>query len=144
MGRAFTCKYITSEMSFTEVLQSKAGQTQQSHPRQAAEAGPATVDHPTVQTPPKWQEAGQSAPAQIVNSLPLDNMARAVTVVQQFMTEFRLHRNSRKQVSQHRLNSSLLSSSLLSVGFGDFLHEDKAAVGEADHSPPISAEINKT
>jgi hypothetical protein len=34
------------------------------------------------------QKVGQSAPAQIVNSLPLDNMVRVVTVVQQFMTEY--------------------------------------------------------
>jgi hypothetical protein len=44
-------------------------------------------DHPRIQTSSKWQKAGQSAPAQIVNSLPLDNMVRVVTVVQQFMTE---------------------------------------------------------
>jgi hypothetical protein len=30
----------------------------------------------------------QSVPAPIVNSLPLDNMVRVVTVVQQFMTEY--------------------------------------------------------
>jgi hypothetical protein len=74
-------------MSFMEALQINVGQTQQSHPRQAAEEGPVTVDQLRVQTPPKWQEAGQSAPAQIVNSSPLQNMVRAVTVVQQLMTE---------------------------------------------------------
>jgi hypothetical protein len=46
------------------------------------------MDQPRVQTSSKWQKAGQSAPAQIVNSLPLDNMVRVVTVVQQFMTEY--------------------------------------------------------
>jgi hypothetical protein len=86
--RAFSSKYITPGVSFVEALQSKADQTQQSHPRQAAEAAPVTVDQPRVQTTPKRQIVGQSAPAQIVNSLPLDNMVRVVTVVQQFMTEY--------------------------------------------------------
>jgi hypothetical protein len=75
-------------MSFEEALQSKPDHTQQSHPRQAAEAGTVTVDQPRVQTSSKWQEAGQSAPAQIVNSLPLDNMVRVVAVVLQFMTGY--------------------------------------------------------
>jgi hypothetical protein len=75
-------------MSFAEAVQSKGDQTQQSHPRQAAAAATVTVDQPRVQTSSQWQEAGQSAPAHIVNSLPLDNMVRVVTVVQQFMTEY--------------------------------------------------------
>jgi hypothetical protein len=78
-GRAFSSKYITPGVSFAEALQSKADQTQQSHPRQDAAAAPATVDQPRVQTSPKWQKADQSAPAQLV---------RVVTVVQQFMTEY--------------------------------------------------------
>jgi hypothetical protein len=70
------------------------GSTDQGGPNSAKaihatlQARPATVDQLRVQTPPKWQEAGQSAPAQIVNSLPLDNMVRAVTVVQHFMEEY--------------------------------------------------------
>jgi hypothetical protein len=87
-GRDFSSKYITPGVSFTEAIQSKADQTQQSHPWQAAAAAPATVDQPRVQTSSKWQKADQSAPAQIVNSSPLDNMVRVVTVVQQFMTEY--------------------------------------------------------
>jgi hypothetical protein len=75
-------------MSFAEALQSKADQTQQSHPRQAAAAATVTVDQPRVQTSSQWQEAGQSAQAPIANSLSLDNMVRVVPVVQQFMTEF--------------------------------------------------------
>jgi hypothetical protein len=47
-----------------------------------------TVDKPRVQISSQWQKAGQSAPAQILNSLPLDNMIRVVTVVQQFMTQY--------------------------------------------------------
>jgi hypothetical protein len=61
---------------------------QQSHPHQDAVAAPDTVDRPRVQTSPKWQKAGQSTPAQIVNSFPQDNMVRVVTAVQQFMTEY--------------------------------------------------------
>jgi hypothetical protein len=87
-GRVFSSKYTTSSMSFAEALQSKADQTQQSHPSQAAAAATVTVDQPRVQTSSKWQQAGQTAPAQIVNSSPLDNMVRVVAVVQQFMTEY--------------------------------------------------------
>jgi hypothetical protein len=87
-GRASSSKYIMPGMSFTEALQSKADQTQQSHPCQDAAAASATMDQPRVQIPPKWQEEGQSVPAPTVNSLPLDNMVRVVTAVQQFMTEF--------------------------------------------------------
>jgi hypothetical protein len=75
-------------MSFAETLQRKADQTQQSHPSQAALAATVTGDQPRVQTSSKWQQAGQSAPAHIVNSLPLDNIVRVVTVVQQIMTEY--------------------------------------------------------
>jgi hypothetical protein len=75
-------------MSFAEALQSKADQTLQSHPSQAAAAATVTVDQPRVQTSSKWQQTGQSALAQIVNSSPLDNMVRVVTIVQQFIAEY--------------------------------------------------------
>jgi hypothetical protein len=75
-------------MSFAEALQSKIYQTQQNHQSQAAAAATVTVDQPRVQTSSKWQQAGQSAPAPIVNSSPLDNMVRVVAVVQQLMTEY--------------------------------------------------------
>jgi hypothetical protein len=61
-------------MSFAEALQSKADETQESHLSQAAAAATETVDQPRVPTSLKWQQAGQSAPTQIVNSSPLDNM----------------------------------------------------------------------
>jgi hypothetical protein len=86
-GIAFS-KYMKPGLSFAKALQSKADQTQQSHSRQAAAAAPVIVDQPRVQTPPKWQEADQSTPGQIVNNLPLNNMVTVVTVVQQFMTEY--------------------------------------------------------
>jgi hypothetical protein len=49
-GRAFSSKCTTSSMSFVEALQSKADQTQQSHPSQAAAAATVAVDQPRVQT----------------------------------------------------------------------------------------------
>jgi hypothetical protein len=49
-GRAFSSRHITSGVSFAEALQSKADQTQQSHPRQAAAAATVAVDQPRVQT----------------------------------------------------------------------------------------------
>jgi hypothetical protein len=36
----------------------------------------------------RQEETGQSVPASNVNSLPLDNMFRVITAVQQIMTEF--------------------------------------------------------
>jgi hypothetical protein len=54
---------------------------------------PSTVGNEIIQSngdiSPKWQKAGLSASAHIVNSLPLDNMVWVVTVVQQFMTEYK-------------------------------------------------------
>jgi hypothetical protein len=47
-----------------------------------------TVAQLRVHTSSQWQEAGQPAPAPTVNSWPLDNMDRVVTVVEQFMTEY--------------------------------------------------------
>jgi hypothetical protein len=41
-----------------------------------------------IPTPALQQETGQSVQAPNVNSQPLDNMLRVVTVVQQIMTEF--------------------------------------------------------
>jgi hypothetical protein len=75
-GCAFASKYITQDESFTEALQSKADQNQQSHPRQFGAAAPTTMDQKRVQTP------GESVLASNVASLPLDNMVRAFTVVQ--------------------------------------------------------------
>jgi hypothetical protein len=57
-------------------------QTQQSHLCQDAAAAPANVHQPRIQTP------GQSVPAPNINSLPLDNMIRAVTVGLRNITEF--------------------------------------------------------
>jgi hypothetical protein len=67
-------------VSFSEALQSKANQAQQRHPRQDAVETPATVDQTIVQIP------GQSVQAPNINSLPLDNMIKALTVAEQIMT----------------------------------------------------------
>jgi hypothetical protein len=70
-------------VSFAEALQSKVDQNQQSHQqRHIAVAAPAAMDQKRVQTP------GQSVPTPNVNSVPIDNMVRAFTVVQQIMAEF--------------------------------------------------------
>jgi hypothetical protein len=69
-------------VSFAEALQSKADQNQQSHPYSYAAAVPATVNQQRVQT------LGQSVSAPNVDSFPVNNMIRALTVVQQILTEF--------------------------------------------------------
>jgi hypothetical protein len=51
-------------------------------------ASPPTAGKQHVPAPALQQVTGQSVPAQRVNSQPLDNMLRVVTVVQQITTEF--------------------------------------------------------
>jgi hypothetical protein len=51
-------------------------------------AGPPTAEKQSVPAPAPQQKSGQSVRAPIVNSQPLDNMLRVVTVVQQIMAEF--------------------------------------------------------
>jgi hypothetical protein len=58
------------------------GQTEQRTHREKAETGPETPK-------PRRNETGQSVPATSVNSEPLDNMCRVITVVQQIMTELK-------------------------------------------------------
>jgi hypothetical protein len=62
----------------------RGGSTKQGRPNSAkpSTAAAASVDQPRVQTP------DQSVPAPNLNCLPQDNIIRAVTVVQQIMTEF--------------------------------------------------------
>jgi hypothetical protein len=78
-GRTCATKYITQDVSFAEALQSKADQNQQIHSLQFAVAAPATMDQKRVQTP------GQAVRAPNVDRLPMDNMVRALTVVQPIM-----------------------------------------------------------
>jgi hypothetical protein len=51
-------------------------------------AEPPAAGKTNVHPPEQQQETGQSVRAANVNSQPLDNMLRAVTLVQQFMTDF--------------------------------------------------------
>jgi hypothetical protein len=51
-------------------------------------AGPAALEKPSAPAPVRQQNAGQSVSAPDVNSLPLDNIFRVVSVAQQIMTEF--------------------------------------------------------
>jgi hypothetical protein len=49
---------------------------------------PSSAGKSNAPSPEQQQETGQSLRAAIVNSQPLDSMVRAVTAVQQIMTEF--------------------------------------------------------
>jgi hypothetical protein len=51
-------------------------------------AGPPTTEKQSVSASAPLQQSGQSVRAPIVNSQPLDNMLRVLTIVQQIMTEF--------------------------------------------------------
>jgi hypothetical protein len=51
-------------------------------------AGPKIAEKQSVLAPAPQQKTGQSVRAPIVNSQPLDNMLRVVTIVQQIITEF--------------------------------------------------------
>jgi hypothetical protein len=57
-------------------------------PGSCGRSSPAAAEKPSVPAPVQQQETGQSVLAAIVNSQLLDNMLRAVIVVQQIMTEF--------------------------------------------------------
>jgi hypothetical protein len=87
-GRVFSSNYTTPGLSFAAALRNNAEQLKQPHPQQVPVAGPAAVRKTNTPTPVQQLDAGQSVPAPDVNSLPLDNMFRVVTVVQQIMTEF--------------------------------------------------------
>jgi hypothetical protein len=69
------------------MLRGKREDQQQPPASQVAVVSPGTVE-PKVCTPSPQQPAGHSVRAQNVNSEPLDNMLRVVTVLQQIMTEF--------------------------------------------------------
>jgi hypothetical protein len=84
-GRVFTSTPTNPGVSFATALRGKKEDQQQTPARQVAVADPGAVE-PTPQQ--RQQSTGQSVRAQNVNSEPLDNMLRVVTVVQQIMTEF--------------------------------------------------------
>jgi hypothetical protein len=73
-------------LSFAAALGNSNDQKQH-QPQRASVAGPTPVGKRSVPAPVRQKDAGQSVPATNVNSPPLANMFRVVTVVQQIMTE---------------------------------------------------------
>jgi hypothetical protein len=83
-GKFSSSKYSVPGVSFAEALQNTADQPQQqAHPLLVAYQN--ITKQPRALTPPKQQQTGQSLPAPNINSLPLDNIFRVVTVVQRMM-----------------------------------------------------------
>jgi hypothetical protein len=89
-GRVFSSNLTTPVVSFMVLLQGSKEQEPRPQICEVAVAGPATVE-PKVSGPSLQQDqqtTGQSVQAPNVTSVPLDNMLRVVTVVQQITTEF--------------------------------------------------------
>jgi hypothetical protein len=86
-GRVFSSNHTKPGVSFAAALRNSDDQ-KQPQPQRASVAGPTPVGKRSVPAPARQKDAGQSVPATNVNSPPLDNMLRAVIVVQQIMTEF--------------------------------------------------------
>jgi hypothetical protein len=77
---------ITPGVSFAAALQGSGGeQHQKQQTRQVPVAPPATPAKQNIRA--LQQTTDQSVQAPLVNSQPLDNMLRVVSVVQQIMTE---------------------------------------------------------
>jgi hypothetical protein len=88
-GMVFSATRTTTGVSFAAALRGKSEDQQQPAARQVMAASGAPQTRTSAPPPlPKQQPTGQSAQACNVNSLPLDNMLRAITVVQQIMAEF--------------------------------------------------------
>jgi hypothetical protein len=84
----FSSNLVTAGVSFAVALRGSTAQQQQPQARQVPVADPSTEVKFSTPASGQQQNAGQSVRAQTVNSQPLDNMLRVVTVVQQIMTEF--------------------------------------------------------
>jgi hypothetical protein len=80
----FSSTVATPGVSFAAALQ--GGKQQQQQP--PAPQAPAVFEKASSSAATPQQPTGQSAQASNVNSFPLDNMLRVITVVQQIMTEF--------------------------------------------------------
>jgi hypothetical protein len=88
MGRLFSSKFITPDVSFTAALQGMIDEQQQPRTRQAA--GPDTMEPRVLAVLPQQeqQKRGQSVGASNANNLSLNKMFMVVvTVVHQIMTE---------------------------------------------------------
>jgi hypothetical protein len=83
----YSSNYTKPGLSFAAALRNSDEQQQQHHQQRASVAGPIPVGKRSVPDPARQKDAGQSVTATNVNSQPLDNMLRVVTVVQQIMTE---------------------------------------------------------
>jgi hypothetical protein len=83
----FSSALTTPGVSFAAALR---GSTDQQGPQahQVPAAGQPRTEKQSVQTPAPQQKTGQSVQTPHVNSQPLDDMLRVVTIVQQIMTEF--------------------------------------------------------
>jgi hypothetical protein len=86
-GKVFSPVLTTSGVSFAEALRGSADK-QRHQACHVPTAGPPTTEKQSVSSPASEQKSDQSVRAPIVNSQPLDNMLRVVTVVQQIMTEW--------------------------------------------------------
>jgi hypothetical protein len=85
----FSSNITTPGVSFAAALRGGTAQQQQDpQARQLPVADPVTGTQSRKPAPGQQQTAGQSVRPQNVNSQPLDNTLRVVTVVQQIMTEF--------------------------------------------------------
>jgi hypothetical protein len=80
----FSSTLTTPGVSFAAALRG----TKEKNQRPPAAQVAATVEKPSVPASVRQEETGQSVSAPNVNSLPLDNMFRVITAVQQIMTEF--------------------------------------------------------
>jgi hypothetical protein len=82
-----TSNIITPGVSFAAALRGSGDQQQQPQASQVPVSPPPTPAKQNIRAPALQQTTGQSVPAPLVNSQPIDNMLRVVTVVQQIMTE---------------------------------------------------------
>jgi hypothetical protein len=90
MGMVFSYTFTTPSVSFEPALRGRTEDQQRLPARQVAVAAPG-AEEPSVSVPltqESQQPIDQKVPASNVNSLPLDNMIRVITAVQQIMTEF--------------------------------------------------------
>jgi hypothetical protein len=83
-GRVFSSTLTTPGVSFAAALRGSREQHQWPPAPQVL----AAVEKLSAPAFVREQETGQSVPASSVNSLPLENMFRVITVVQRIMTEF--------------------------------------------------------
>jgi hypothetical protein len=88
-GRVFSSNLTMPGVSFVVALRGSTAQEQDPQACQVPVADPVTGIQSRKPAPGQQQQtSGQSVRVQNVNSQPLDNMLRVVTVVQQIMTKF--------------------------------------------------------